>query len=106
MNILKSISSPQFCNSNKISKFVFFQPTILTFLLQTLPVFVGVGVVAITAILAKILLNRKQKKITLEDPNVKYALKLVEKINVSHDTRKFVFSLPSENHILGLPVGN
>ena len=64
------------------------------------------GVVAITAILAKILLNRKQKKITLEDPNVKYALKLVEKINVSHDTRKFVFSLPSENHILGLPVGN
>ena len=48
----------------------------------------------------------KQKKITLEDPNVKYALKLVEKINVSHDTRKFVFSLPSENHILGLPVGN
>jgi len=72
---------------------------------STLPVFVGVGVVAITAILAKILLNRKQKKITLEDPNVKYALKLVEKINVSHDTRKFVFALPSENHILGLPVG-
>ena len=66
---------------------------------------VGVGVVAITAILAKILLDRKKKKITLEDPNVKYSLKLVEKQIVSHDTRRFVFALPSPNHILGLPVG-
>lgn len=66
---------------------------------------VGVGVVAVTAILAKILLDRKTKKITLEDPNVKYPLKLVEKQVISHDTRRFVFELPSPNHILGLPVG-
>ena len=78
---------------------------LLFYSLQTLPVFVGIGVVAITAVLAKILLNRKQKKITLEDPNTKYALKLIEKQKISHDTRKFVFALPSENHILGLPVG-
>ena len=66
---------------------------------------VGVGVVAITAIIAKILLDRKKKKTTLEDPNVKYSLKLVEKQIISHDTRKFIFALPSPNHILGLPVG-
>ena len=61
--------------------------------------------VALTAILAKILLDRKSKKITLEDPNTKYALKLVKKEHISHDTRRFVFALPSESHILGLPVG-
>lgn len=61
--------------------------------------------VAVTAVLAKILIDRKKKQITLEDPNTKYALKLVEKQNISHDTRKFVFALPSENHVLGLPVG-
>jgi len=55
--------------------------------------------------LAKILLDRKKKRITLEDPNVKYSLKLVEKQVISHDTRRFVFELPSPNHILGLPVG-
>merc|ERR1712018_413644 len=72
---------------------------------KAIPVAVGVGVVAITAILAKILLDRKKKKITLEDPNVKYSLKLIKKEVVSHDTRRFVFELPSPNHILGLPVG-
>jgi len=72
---------------------------------SAVPVVVGVGVVALTAILAKILLDRKSKKITLEDPNTKYALKLVKKEHISHDTRRFVFALPSESHILGLPVG-
>merc|ERR1712026_474825 len=72
---------------------------------STFPIVVGVGVVTITAILAKILLDRKSKKITLEDPNTKYALKLIKKEVVSHDTRRFVFELPSPNHILGLPVG-
>jgi len=73
--------------------------------LEAIPVAVTVGVVAITAIIAKILLDRKKKKTTLEDPNVKYSLKLVEKQIISHDTRKFIFALPSPNHILGLPVG-
>ncbi|KAL3077294.1 hypothetical protein niasHS_013283 [Heterodera schachtii] len=42
---------------------------------------------------------------TLEDPEKKYALKLIERERVSHDTRRFRFALPSEQHILGLPVG-
>lgn len=49
---------------------------------------------------------RKPKgPITLEDPEKKYTLTLVEKKHVSHDTRHFVFALPSTKHVLGLPVG-
>ncbi|NXP75536.1 NB5R3 reductase, partial [Ramphastos sulfuratus] len=43
--------------------------------------------------------------ITLKDPEVKYALRLIDKEEVSHDTRKFRFALPSTEHVLGLPVG-
>ncbi|XGW06508.1 hypothetical protein V3C99_016650 [Haemonchus contortus] len=43
--------------------------------------------------------------VTLVDEETKYALPLAEKIEVSHDTRKFRFRLPSEKHVLGLPVG-
>ncbi len=73
--------------------------------MQFLPIAVGVGVIAITAIIAKVFIDKKSKKITLEDPNKKYPLKLIERQEVSHDTRRFVFELPSKDHILGLPVG-
>lgn len=72
------------------------------------PVVVGVGVVVLTALLAKVYFSRKKSKellITLKDPTVKYALPLIEKKVISHDTRKFRFGLPSEDHILGLPIG-
>ena len=56
--------------------------------------------------MAKFFLDQKRKKkITLEDPNTKYALKLIDKQIVSHDTRRFRFELPSPQHILGLPTG-
>jgi len=42
---------------------------------------------------------------TLLDPNEKYYLPLIEKEEISHDTRRFRFGLPSPNHVLGLPVG-
>ncbi|XP_055998028.1 NADH-cytochrome b5 reductase 3-like isoform X1 [Ostrea edulis] len=73
------------------------------------PVLIGVGLVAVTAVLAKIFLfgNKKKAKspVTLQDPNIKYPLKLVDKEEISHDTRRFRFALPSPEHILGLPVG-
>ncbi|XP_064600681.1 NADH-cytochrome b5 reductase 3-like isoform X2 [Liolophura sinensis] len=76
---------------------------------STVPILVGVGVVTVTAILAKVFLfgGKKSKKspVTLEDSTIKYPLKLVDKEEVSHDTRKFRFALPSPAHILGLPVG-
>lgn len=68
----------------------------------------------------KIRVKPAKGPITLQDPNTKYSLKLVEKVEVSPDTRRFVFALPSEklaknsslltdnlnfSHILGLPVG-
>ena len=42
---------------------------------------------------------------TLRDPDTKYSLRLIQKIKVSHDTRIFRFALPTERHVLGLPVG-
>jgi len=73
---------------------------------RVLPMVVGVGVVAASAIAAKYLLDSKnRKKKTLEDPNTKYVLKLTEKKILSHDTRLFRFALPSDQHCLGLPVG-
>ncbi|NWU91930.1 NB5R3 reductase, partial [Upupa epops] len=51
------------------------------------------------------LLSRSRPAITLVDPEVKYALRLIDKEEVSHDTRRFRFALPSIDHVLGLPVG-
>jgi len=74
---------------------------------KTVPILVGVGIVAMTAVLAKFFLFGKKKKppVALKDPNVKYPLKLVDKEVISHDTRRFKFALPSMEHVLGLPVG-
>ncbi|PAA66599.1 hypothetical protein BOX15_Mlig023370g1, partial [Macrostomum lignano] len=50
--------------------------------------------------------SRKPKRlVTLQDANVKYPLRLVDKEIISHDTRRFRFALPSRDHVLGLPVG-
>uniref|UniRef100_A0AAR2LA52 NADH-cytochrome b5 reductase n=1 Tax=Pygocentrus nattereri TaxID=42514 RepID=A0AAR2LA52_PYGNA len=48
---------------------------------------------------------KRRPAITLEDPTVKYPLRLVDKEIISHDTRKFRFALKSPDHVLGLPVG-
>uniref|UniRef100_UPI00398F4907 NADH-cytochrome b5 reductase 3-like n=1 Tax=Pristiophorus japonicus TaxID=55135 RepID=UPI00398F4907 len=52
-----------------------------------------------------VLSRKKKSKITLQDPNEKYPLRLIDKEVVNHDTRRFRFALPSADHILGLPVG-
>lgn len=72
-----------------------------------LSVSVGLVAVAITAaVVAKFFFSgRKKPAVTLREPNVKYPLKLIDKVVVSHDTRRFRFILPSSDHILGLPVG-
>ncbi|XAR62622.1 Nitrate reductase (NADH) [Bertholletia excelsa] len=38
-------------------------------------------------------------------PREKIPCKLVDKTSISHDVRKFKFALPSEDQVLGLPVG-
>lgn len=44
-------------------------------------------------------------KRTLIDPNEKYMLPLVEKEQLSHDSYRYRFGLPSADHVLGLPIG-
>lgn len=48
---------------------------------------------------------KQTKLITLKNSNEKYFLTLVEKEEISHDTRRFRFGLPTRKHVLGLPVG-
>jgi cytochrome-b5 reductase len=79
----------------------------------TVPVVVGVVVLAATFLIAKYVLvtpetSRKKKKkgpVALVDPTVKYPLKLIEKEIINHDTRRLRFELPSPAHVLGLPIG-
>ncbi|XP_035521211.1 NADH-cytochrome b5 reductase 2 [Morone saxatilis] len=49
--------------------------------------------------------KKKKLPVTLQDPTVKYPLPLIDKQEISHDTKKFRFGLPSSTHILGLPIG-
>ena len=44
-------------------------------------------------------------KMQISDTNTKYPLRLIDKKELSHDTRRFRFELPSSEHILGLPIG-
>lgn len=59
------------------------------------------------AIVFKMWSDKKNKRAikTLVDPAEKYMLPLVEKQEISHDTRRFRFGLPSPHHVLGLPIG-
>lgn len=63
------------------------------------------GFDGIINLIFRLLFSKRRPAITLEDPNIKYALRLIDKQIVSHDTRRFRFALPSPEHILGLPIG-
>jgi len=49
--------------------------------------------------------KKSSKKVALVDPDVKYPFELVLKEELTHDTRRFRFALPSPQHSLGLPIG-
>jgi len=75
---------------------------------KTAPIIIGIGVVVITAVVAKFYFSRKKEQgppKALQDPDKKYPFKLIEREEVSHDTRRFRFALPTAEHVLGLPVG-
>ncbi|MED6287365.1 NADH-cytochrome b5 reductase 3, partial [Characodon lateralis] len=63
------------------------------------------GFDSIVNLIFRLFFSKRRPAITLEDPNIKYALRLIDKQIVSHDTRKFRFALPSPKHVLGLPIG-
>ncbi|XP_072242715.1 NADH-cytochrome b5 reductase 2 [Leuresthes tenuis] len=73
-----------------------------------IPVLLAVFVVVVTVLyflLGRSTKERKKGPVTLQDPMVKYPLPLISKEEISHDTKKFRFGLPSAAHVLGLPVG-
>lgn len=80
-----------------------------------IPIAIGVSAVIAGVVFYHIFFNKKSanKSVrsksarlkTLQDPNDKYLLPLIEREEISHDTRRFRFGLPSKQHILGLPVG-
>ncbi|XP_038213384.1 NADH-cytochrome b5 reductase 2 isoform X2 [Zerene cesonia] len=80
---------------------------------SVLPIIAGVaaGVVVITVIAHCVWGKKargsptKKNPITLVDHNIKYPLPLIERQELSHDTRRFRFGLPSPDHVLGLPIG-
>ncbi|XP_037538572.1 NADH-cytochrome b5 reductase 2 [Nematolebias whitei] len=77
---------------------------------QTLvvPVVLAVFVLVVTVLFSLLRNSLKEKKkgpVTLQDPMIKYSLPLISKQEISRDTKKFRFGLPSASHILGLPVG-
>ncbi|KAM9705128.1 NADH-cytochrome b5 reductase 3 [Menidia menidia] len=63
------------------------------------------GFDGIINLIFRLFFSKRRPAITLEDPSIKYALRLIDKQIISHDTRKFRFALPSPKHILGLPTG-
>lgn len=69
---------------------------------QNLPVILSLGVALTSAILLTYWFTKKKSRpITLVDSTAKVSLKLSHTFELSHDTKKFRFALPSENHILG-----
>nr|DBA30354.1 TPA: hypothetical protein GDO54_006348 [Pyxicephalus adspersus] len=56
-------------------------------------------------VIFKRLFGKSAPAITLENPDIKYPLRLILREEISHDTRRFRFALPSPEHILGLPIG-
>ncbi|KAM5137953.1 NADH-cytochrome b5 reductase 2 [Mantella aurantiaca] len=64
-----------------------------------------VGVSILLFVMKSLGTQAKKAPATLLDTNTKYPLPLIEKQEISHDTKKFRFGLPSSDHILGLPIG-
>ncbi|XP_066439380.1 NADH-cytochrome b5 reductase 2 [Eleutherodactylus coqui] len=64
-----------------------------------------VGVTVLLILIKSMGSQRKKGPVTLLDPNTKYPLPLIDKQEISHDTKRFRFGLPSSEHILGLPIG-
>ena len=70
--------------------------------------FIGVLTALVGAFTVYKLMSPKKESgplVALVDPQVKYPFELVFKEELTHDTRLFRFALPSEQHVLGLPLG-
>lgn len=73
--------------------------------MSLLVVLSGLGAAVAAALLYRYLTSRYRTPVLLQDPDVKYTVKLIEREEISHDTRRFRFALPTAEHTLGLPTG-
>ncbi|XP_073474111.1 NADH-cytochrome b5 reductase 1 [Aquarana catesbeiana] len=76
--------------------------------LQIKGAFIAIGMVLLTVFsvaAGNYMFYKKRKSVTLQDPNKKYRLRLIQKSIINYNTRKFRFALPSVYHTLGLPLG-
>lgn len=64
-----------------------------------------VGTTSLVGLLTYFLRKKKGNSKIALDPTKKIPFKLIEKEEVSHDTRRFRFALQTPEHVLGLPVG-
>ncbi|CAN7939296.1 unnamed protein product [Ixodes hexagonus] len=65
----------------------------------------GIGAAVAAALIFRYMRSRAEALRLLLDPDTKYTVPLIEKEEISHDTRRFRFGLPSAEHVLGLPTG-
>uniref|UniRef100_A0A7N8X0F7 NADH-cytochrome b5 reductase n=1 Tax=Mastacembelus armatus TaxID=205130 RepID=A0A7N8X0F7_9TELE len=72
---------------------------------NTVSVLIRSSLDGIINLIFRLFFSKRRPAITLQDPSIKYALRLIDKQIISHDTRRFRFALPSPDHVLGLPVG-
>ncbi|XP_054999027.1 NADH-cytochrome b5 reductase 2 [Sorex araneus] len=66
----------------------------------------AIGLTVLVLTLRGLNSRRKRLLVTLRDPDTKYPLPLIEKEEITHNTRRFRFKLPTPDHVLGLPVGH
>lgn len=68
-------------------------------------VLMGVGVVILTVLVFFVLMKISNKKKNALDPEKFIPFKLIDKVELTHDTRRFVFALQTPETVLGLPIG-
>lgn len=77
----------------------------MTYYVQTIAsMIIGLGILISTGYIIYVTSQKKKQNKylrTLKDPDTKVPLPLMEKQIINHDTRKYRFKLPTENHVLG-----
>lgn len=73
---------------------------------QNQSIILAVSVIAVVGLLSYVWKTIfAEKPLIALDSEIKRPMKLIEKEEISHDTRRFRFALQTPEHILGLPIG-
>eukprot|EP00240_Pyramimonas_obovata_P005765 CAMPEP_0118936090 /NCGR_PEP_ID=MMETSP1169-20130426/16006_1 /TAXON_ID=36882 /ORGANISM="Pyramimonas obovata, Strain CCMP722" /LENGTH=333 /DNA_ID=CAMNT_0006879201 /DNA_START=115 /DNA_END=1116 /DNA_ORIENTATION=- len=73
---------------------------------ETFVIIALTAAVALIVVISVVALSSKGKqKAPVFLSNERVPVPLIDKVSLSHDTRRFRFGLPTKDHVLGLPVG-